>query len=312
MLYQLPLKPLRLGDLVSIAFRMFRCQWRYMTARLFWPSLLASLATSGLAIGLAHTLQSLKAENFQAIYQDCGWLMLALILLLISQWLVAIRATALYRIVFDIDTNFQEAMKYATRRKWAVFSIFTFGSFIPIFIGFFITVLFFLCFAIRAFGGLMGLLAFPVAFVGGLFIVVATAIALLITILLFGAISTENIKLDAIFKRAFELGFNYPMRGGSFVCLLTASVFLLMIATSCFLLPFEIYESYLVTQNPNLDLPFYLRVLETVSQTINNIVSMSIAITAAGLYYRDIRFRFDGTDILERLQKLVPEAASPQ
>lgn len=286
---------------------MFRADWRFLTTQLLWPSLLASLGTSGLQIVLARMLQNLKAEQFQAVIQDCGWLTLTIVLLTVAQWIVAMRSTAIYRVVFGIDKTFQEALKYSSRRKWAIFSIFTCGSLIPAIVVVCVLLIVALIVAVRSVIslGVWGqVISITFAFVGGLLIALATAAALLITSLLFAAISSENEKLGAVFRRAFELFFKYPLRGGSYMSLLSVCVFFMMFALSFFLVPFEIYQSYLVTKDPDVDWPFYLRVLETVSQTINNIVSMAIVIIASGLYYRDVQFRFKGTDLLERLNKL--------
>lgn len=283
---------------------MFRADWRFLTARLFWPSLLASLAITGMQITLAHLLQSLKAERYQQIFQDCGWLMFVFLLLTIAQWIVALRASAIYRVTFGIDSDFQAAMKYANRRRWAIFSIFTFGSFIPLFVVIAVLLVFLLIFVLKDLGIVGQLLAMPVAFLGGLLVVLSTAFSILITTLLFAAISSENKSLSQIFKLAFELGWRYPLRGGSFVCLLFVSMCAFLIASSCFLLPFEAYESYSAARAGLEEFPFYLRVLETVSQTINNIISMALTVIAAGLYFRDVQFRFAGTDLLERLSKL--------
>ncbi len=231
--------------------------------------------------------------------------MLVLFVLAISQWIVALRATAIYRVVFGIDSDFQAAMKYAARRKWAVFSLFTFGSLIPLFVTICIILVFLLIFLLKGLGSAWQLLAIPIAFLGGLFIVLGTAISLLIATLLFAAVSSEDKSIGQIFKMSFELGLRYPMRGGSFVCLFFVSVIPVLFACSFFVLPFEVYEAYLVTKASGIDdWPFYLRVLEAVSQTINNIISMSLTIISSGLYFRDVQFRFAGTDLLERLSNL--------
>ncbi len=195
-------------------------------------------------------------------------------------------------------------MKYANRRKWAVFSIFTFGSFIPVFLGFFIALICLLLLLMKAIGSVGQILSIPIAFFGGLFLVLSMAFAILITTVLFASIASEDKKLSYIFKRTFELSFQYPLRGGSYVCLLGVSMFLVLVAASSFLMPFELYETYLVARDPSIEWPYYLRVLETASQTINNIISMSVAIVASGLYYRDVQYRYEGADLVERLEKL--------
>jgi hypothetical protein len=57
-------------------------------------------------------------------------------------------------------------------------------------------------------------------------------------------------------------------------------------------------------KDSDMVLPLYLRFLETISQTINNVVSMTVVCAAAGLYYRDVKFRSEGADLLEKLDDI--------
>ncbi len=302
-LHQLPQKPLRLGDLVSLAFRMFRLNWRNLSARLFWPSLLASMSVCAIQMAIIRLYQIFKTAgtwtSFDSLTLSAGGIALC-----VSQWMLAMRATALFREVFQLDADFASAMKYTKRRRWSVFTIYSTGCMVPFFVMFLCGIGLAVSTFLYGMGGLASLAIIPLSFIFGFFIAVSTAISLLATTLLFSVVSAEEINLLKVIERAFDLTFAYPFRGGSYMCLLAVALGLVLIAFGVFLIPFEIYEGYLVTKTGNLESPIYLRILETVSQTINNIVSMAVAIIASGLYYRDVLFRAEGADLTDALRQL--------
>jgi len=308
-LYQLPSRPQRLGDIVSLAFRIYRQNWRVISRRIFGPSLLASLAVSLIQISIVHWTQTLRDHSPLAM-SDFIFFGVGLLIILVCQFVLAMRATALYREIF-LDEDYKEALKYAFRRKWTVFSIFTMGAMLPVFIGMFLGLIMVGVFLIRLAGGVVQLLVVPFSFIAGVLFVVGTAISLLVTTLLFAVVSHEDVSFFRIVSRTFYLSFLYPFRGGSYMCLLGISLFMVLIACTIFLTPFELYEGYMAVRDSTGDSPFYLRVLEAISQTINNIVSMAVAIVGAGLYYRDVQFRAEGADLTERLADFETAKAKP-
>ncbi len=302
-LHQLPQKPLKLGDLVSLAFRIFRLNWRSITARLFWPSLLASISVCLIQVGLLNLVQALRTSGAWST-NDSITMSLGGIVLCVSQWMLAMRATALFREVFRLDTNFVQAMSYARRKKWSVFTIYSTGCMVPFFVMFLCGVGLAISMFLYGLGGPAALAIIPVSFVNGFLIAIATAILLLATTLLFSVVSAEEINLYKVIERALDLTFAYPLRGGSYMCLLAVTLVLVLVAFGVFVIPFEVWEGYMVTKTGVVESPLYLRILETAYQTINNIISMAVAIIASGLYYRDVQFRLEGADMIDALQRL--------
>jgi hypothetical protein len=88
------------------------------------------------------------------------------------------------------------------------------------------------------------------------------------------------------------------------MCLLGLAVLAVVFSMSIFLMPFEAWEAYRSMKNSEMVLPLYLRFLETISQTVNNVVSMAVVCAGAGLYYRDVRFRSEGADLVEKLDSI--------
>lgn len=310
-LYPLPQNPSRLGDLVSVSFRVFRKNWRYMTGRLLTLSLLASVSVTIMQASIINWTQSLKNGSGLALY-DLGLFSFGVVLVFVSQYFLALRSTALYREVFGIAPDFKQAMEYANRRRWAVFIVFSISASTPVMIGLYLAPIFLTVFLIRMGGPWLGQsVAEAISLVAGILMivlwVVLSALTLLYATLLFAAVSSEDdMKFGRLFSRAYELTMRYPMRGGSYMCLLGLAILLVLLAMSIFATPFSIFEAVKTAQNPDITTPFYLQVLETISQTLNNVVSMGVAVTAAGLYYRDVRFRSEGADLLEKLDALKP------
>jgi hypothetical protein len=308
-LYQLPQNPSRLGDLVGLSFRIFRLNWRYLTGKLLTLSLLASIAVSCMQMSIVNWSQNIKNSSPWAI-TDFVMFAAGFVLILVCQYFLSLRATALYRVVFGLSSDWHDAMQYSTRRKWSVFTVFGMGAATPFLIGTYVILLVFVTALVRMLSSFAGQLIAEILTVFGAFamtvlLVVGSAVTLLFATLLFAAISSEDkMKFDHVIVRAFKLTWRYPFRGGSYMCLLGLALTFVVLALSIFLWPFEVWEAYQVTQNADMALPFYLRFLEAVSQTINNVVSMGVASIASGLYYRDVQFRSEGADLIERVNKL--------
>jgi hypothetical protein len=307
--YQLPQNPSRLGDLVGLAFRMYRKNWRYLSGRLLVLSLLASVAVAMIQVSILNFGQSLK--NSEVISPlDFGMLGGGLIIILICQYFLALRATAIYREMFGLSKDFEAGLAYAKRRRWAVFSVFTVGASAPIFVAFYCVMIALVIFGARLASPYVGTAAVETFIVVGGFImvvlmVVATAITLLFSMVLFAAISSEDeLKFLKVIVRAIDLTIRYPFRGGSYMCLLGLAVLAVVFSMSIFLMPFEAWEAYRSMKNSEMVLPLYLRFLETISQTVNNVVSMAVVCAGAGLYYRDVRFRSEGADLVEKLDSI--------
>lgn len=96
-----------------------------------------------------------------------------------------------------------------------------------------------------------------------------------------------------------------PLRGGSFTCLIFIAVFSLCFAIASPLDILTVFEAFthaklhLMTESPA-----YLQVLQTFLEVILNIVSFAILSTGYGLFYRDLRLRLEGNDLVSRLEKL--------
>ena len=253
--------------------------------------------------------QTLKnSESVSAL--DFGLLGGGLLIILVCQYFLALRATAIYREMFGLSADFNSGLEYAKRRKWSVFCVFTVGASAPIFVAFYCMMIALVIFGARLASPYVGTAAVETFIVVGGFImvvlmVVATAITLLFSMILFAAISSEdNLKFFKVVLRALKLTVRYPFRGGSYMCLLALAILAVVFSLSIFLMPFEVWEAYQLTKNADMTLPIYLRFLECISQTINNVVSMAVACAAAGLYYRDVQFRTEGADLIERLDKI--------
>lgn len=299
MTHLLPEKPSSLGDLVSLAVRIFRLEWKSMTMRLLWPSALSSAAVSVMQVTISYMGES-SSKDIGFLTGGGTIILLAFLGLIGSQWMLALRACGLLRQIFALDPDFKHAMQYAKRRQWAVLTMYTLGLIMPFVCGLIFGLL---CLPLIFFDKSIPNLLFSGAILLGMSFFVAIAITSLLTSMLFAVVSLEDISFARIFARSFGLAFRLPFRGGFYMCLLWVVVTLITCAFSLILMPLEMYEIHMVGNNV-AKLPFYVHLLRVIWSTFINIASMGIALVGAGLYYRDTMIRSEGSDLVERLNVL--------
>jgi hypothetical protein len=97
---------------------------------------------------------------------------------------------------------------------------------------------------------------------------------------------------------------NYLWRGGSFVVLLTFTLFAVTGALDLPLLVISLFDAWRNNLASDFDPPMYLEILSAFVDGIVNIVLLSVAPIANALYYNDLLLRMEGRDIVMRLEKL--------
>ncbi len=296
--YSLPQKPNSIADLVGLAIRLFRLEWKPISQRLLWPSLFSSLAVSAIQIVATYISEQRGLGGGLTVYLSI--IFVAFLFVCWAQWLLAIRACAVLRSLWQVSADYKEAVQYANRRKWSVGLVYFLGTLLPLSC---LMVFMIVCFPLLMMKG-ANLIVACCLFVLGFFLVISLALTALYATLLFSVLSLEDVNLGEVFSRAGRLSSRFLFRGGSFMVLLWLVVNLITMAFSLILTPLEVYESYTLGPNNMSQLPFWIHLLRVIWSTILNIASMGMALTAAGFYYRDVLIRAEGLDLLERLEAI--------
>jgi hypothetical protein len=295
--------PLSLGDLIGRSFRVFRDQFRLVWTAIAWPTILATLSVAGMRWSVVHFLTS-HAYDLPSIILHSVALLLCLCLLGVAQWELAIRSVSIVRVVLAIDADYKSANPYARRRKWAALLLYSLAAVAPLIVLIFWTVLI-VAFVVNSKGmPFASLISFFFFAIVGLLFTCTVSWSLLGSALSFTVLACEDCDLNTVFPRTYQLMKNYLWRGGSFVVLLTFTLFAVTGALDLPLLVISLFDAWRNNLASDFDPPMYLEILSAFVDGIVNIVLLSVAPIANALYYNDLLLRMEGRDIVMRLEKL--------
>ncbi len=101
-----------------------------------------------------------------------------------------------------------------------------------------------------------------------------------------------------------------PLRGGSYICLLTTALVLVSFAISSPVTIASIIHTLIVSRDgvassmDSAEDPAYLQVVGAGFDVVLNMVTFAVAYTGYVLFYRDLKLRLEGSDLEHRLVAL--------
>lgn len=297
--------PLSLGDLVGISFRTFRERLRTFVSMLFWPTMLATFSVAGIRWCSLHFLNARTLELSPVLLHG-GAIFVCFALLTFAQWELALRSIAVTRAALGADLDVKTSLVYAKRRKWAAMLLYNAAVFVPVVMMLLwagVTVAY-----VFLYGHGKGMQ--PISFIFfslvGLSATVTICWSLLISAMAFTILSFEDVKLGEIYSRTFKLTHAYLWRGGSYMILLSVTLFAVATAVNLPLLAVSLVDaiqSHSLTAT-NYEEPMYLQIMSAVSDSFINIILLGVAPIGMGFYYHDLCLRSEGRDIVSRIAKL--------
>ena len=233
--------------------------------------------------------------------------LLSLIVWFFSAWELCLRSCALVRTVLCVDPTYKDSYALLKKRSGSIFIACNLALLPPSLCLVFWTVVILAAGAALniSLGGservAIGSLVF--AFIG-FALTVSVMISGLFGSLLLAIVTIEQLSFKESFKRTWFFVSMRMMRGGSFTSLLAVAI-----SMFCFLIlsPAIILEVINQTSLGNLNLPYMSYVIDVVAAILDipfNIFTFSISFTAYGLFYRDLKLRLEGADLLARLSRL--------
>ena len=300
--YRLPENPRSLGDLVGLAFRLLRIHWKIVIQRFLTPSIFMSVAMAGLEWSFVSWVQA-KTMNMNWFFIHLVLALAMVIVLIASQWEIALRSTSLIRFVLMKEESFDQAYEYAREKQWSIMGVYGASFILPLVVWFVLGTLFVLTLFIGEWGTAGKLLCIPLGFLEGILFVVSFSFAILFTALSFTVISLNPVSFVTALKDGFSLTMTKLPRGLSFICLLVISI---LAFTLIFYVPvalIQMGEGLAQGKLYESQYPIYVRVLDAVVGCIVNIISVGSAIFGVSVYYRDLKMRVHGEDILQIIER---------
>ncbi len=261
------------------------------------------MCVTGIEWTVTHWMEA-KALTAGTITVHAGLAGLCVVLLFFSQWLLAIKAAVYVRQALGYSATVQQAQEFGRKSKWLILCAYAAGFWQPVLaLG-----IFAICGALTLV--LAGTLTIPPAILLiAVLLEFCMAVALgtvttVYTSVLFLVVACENCSFSTMWSRALELTQEYLWNGCIFITILCSSLFLVSLAWQ---LPLTILQFYQLTMGSSPEasqLPLYVRVIEVVWGTISTVYSMGVGLMASGMFYRDVRMRFEGLDVLDQLEVL--------
>lgn len=299
---------LSLGDLVGLSFRCFRSNLGVYVKVLGWPSLFASLASRFAVLTVQDWARIASSSQlaYEPFFTRMGLAFIFLIIWFVATWRLGVAACSLVRHFLGMEKDLKDSIDVMKKRAVPVLIAYNLAMLPPIF-------------ACLAWGGLTvgGVMFLPGVepwrfLIGGFFfgfvgfgLTVTIALSSLYGSLLIAVTALESANTVNSLLRTWNFVRARPLRGGSFTCLIGIAV-----GAICFSIagPLNILGLFEALSQSNMHLmapsPLWFQALETMLDMILNVVSVALLSTGYGLFYRDLRLRLEGEDLLVRLSRL--------
>jgi hypothetical protein len=309
-----PSNPLTLGDIVGKAIRLFRTHYIFFVRVFLVPCLMLQLSLMYVTSTLERFSRLLRSDHafepatFVVFF---GNLLAALAILSVGFFIKTVRQVAVIRMVVQAPIPYSDALQFAREKKWLAFVVhafFTLGV-LAILIGWLVLAAAIVT-SLRA-TQISGVVTSILLGFVGLGLTFSISWFSLFEVLALSVLSCETLSLAAYWKRTWALAWPYLWRGGSFVCILFTAIALISLAGE---LPVALTGAMTdtfrkVQQIPALhDLPpgglLLIEACGHVWEGLVTILTTGIGVTASALYYRDVRLRLEGDDILQKIEAL--------
>lgn len=231
-----------------------------------------------------------------------------LILIVLAMWgqfVLAVRSVAVIRFALGFAESYKDALIQAKRMGWTIFWVYNLAVLFP-----FLVAAFFVSLSIVTSLLFMGPLKpvypllYPSLAIQGGSLTFCFAWSVLWTSLAYCILACENLKMRQLIAKTNEMTKRYLWRGGSFVCLLCITLVLVSVCLALPVFGLAVFEARVGGPGGSSLLTLIKEVAEAVWFCLINILLMGVAFVAEGLYYRDVRLRMEGLDILNNLNAI--------
>jgi hypothetical protein len=298
--------PLSSGDIIGLAFRVFRQNIPLILKTLLLPTALLALGRVALTLTGSYAFKSGTAGGII-------WAFVGLFGMLLGTFSVVylyLRQLALVRYFAGFASSIEEAKQYMKRKLWSVVALGLAYIAIVVITSIAWLAIIFLAASLLALKGAASILAafiMSLAILGGFISFVFIGLA---GSLAYNALAIEDSDLNTIIARSFSFTWRAFFRSCGFGLLATTSVSLLAYPLT---LPVIIASIiYLIMHGVSgasgsaSDLPPQMQVFCNLWETMTQMIIGPIYHIAYGFFFCDLKMRMEGLDLSTRLESIKP------
>jgi hypothetical protein len=296
--------PQSVGDIIGRGFRLFRQNV---------PLLLREQIMPCIVMACGHIILQFAASYGMKNPKDLGLMLMGLagfgigmVISLIGLWLLTVRQFAFVRLANGLSETYEEARQFAFRKKWTIVGLF----FLSYFFGVGIVVFWSVEIILSVFFGAkilpLSIIGMSIGIIG---LLVSIGLLSIYYLLMTAALACEDQHWTPLLSRVFHLLRHDVWRACGFAILLSLIITIFSWTLSLpvvALAVFELVRSGFPANHMDAAaaMPFYCLVLSQFWQAIINMFLVPISFMSAGLFYRDLKVRQEGLDVVQRLTQL--------
>ena len=271
------------------------------------PALAAAVGSNGAYFCFNHWV-GIASKSMLAVgpfAAHMAIILLGMVIWFVGVWQLLLCCSAIIRSILGLDEDFRSSYKWVKKRSGAIFLAYNVILLPPLMS---LLVWTFVAFMFVSFLPSQDPQRVIVGSVGfgliGFGMTVSVALSSLFGALLVAIIACEPLSFTDCVDRAIFFFRQRLLRGGSFICLMSMALVVVFVACYSPIFLIALAESYTHTDLGLASKSVLVRFLETVLDTGFNVISFGIGFTGYGLFYRDLRLRLEGADLLSKIDKL--------
>jgi hypothetical protein len=296
--------PLSTGDIVGRSFRIFRQNILLIGKSLLLPTIIICLGRISVLVGISYSVKFVSNPGAGLL-----WIVLAIVggtVVLVGAAMLWIKQLVLVRYLTGFDPNFQDAQEFVKGRLWSLVALFIATTAAAIGVLIFWSVVMvpsFLALKGQDFWPVVGSFGLAISILGLIFSVIFISLVYnLVSI----ALALDKGELGNLIGEGFNLTARSFFRSSFFLIMTITSVTLVAYPLSLPMILliggyFIAQGAALGTTSPEAAMPMFIQVFNSVWETGVNMIIGPIYYLAYALYYRDLRMRQEGLDLIERL-----------
>lgn len=297
--------PLSIGDIVGRSLRIFRVNWKLIALTLLPPTIFLCLARVALSVAAQFMVKGTTLTA--ASVGSALTLLAAFLIMVVASFNLYLRELCLVRMFCGLAATFEQAHSFVKDRFWTLIAVALVWFVLCMILFIFCAVELVLSGVLLNMKGIMpylGSFGIAVGIIGFIAVVLFSSI---LAMLYISSMALENLSAGAAAGHCFNLGRRAFWRSILFLVLshTTVSFLAYPLCVPIFVLMIVVVISQgITTGSHHTELPIYYQVLSQVWETLITMVLGPINYICYGLYFCDLRMRQEGTDILQRLEKL--------
>lgn len=301
--------PSSIGDIIGNAVRICRVRVPFLISILIGPTLFEIAGQLCMMVSTKMGSDALHNSDLMKMLPSLLATVFGFALACSADVFLTVRHLSFMRVMLGYSSTYKKGLESVRKRFWHIVGIGTFY-----YMAFFVLVVFWVCVSAMTLSS-YEVLGWPITLSCGLLVVVGALISVYAVFtsypLVLAVIGCEDLPFTATLSRAHDLASSNTPRAVAFITMIAFTYVILYLVLTSPIQGMYVFEYVRQSmESGKLDqeapTPLYLEVINCMYFSIINMLIVPICTISSGLFYRDIRMRTEGADLVEQVKQLAP------